>query len=1144
AVGTPSADRQFNPSAALVKAVLVNGARRMTGFYTGDDGGDRAQDGQYPSNGQGFGLVNLDNSLFLPNDPTNLWVKDVWRDTYNGKAVNPDVANTPNPEAFTAPSVPQTRSYMLHVLPGQPLDVTLAWTDQPSLDPAVPTLINDLNLTVTGPDAVVRKGNAFNTRTAAKAATWETGAGGSADNRNNVERVRVEAPAEGDYTVTVSTGTLSGTQNQGFALAAAGQITGSGAPALGSGWKVDETPNAAPTVVSSTVENVSSDTAVVNVATSELTKAVLTTTNGGVFPSVDTVGADGDFGQLTSGFTPEIPDNTGFPPAAGAHDVLAREHRIRITGPRARDVNMSVQLTDLEGKTATVFLGTLPAEAVYQPPLDDIAQFSSVDDTYGGFGGKSTQMYLGNLTGLGSLLGAYKFTLPPTVDAATVGGAVVEASSGHDLASHDAQQWKMRTDMLPNATESGWQTKKYADIHSATAIASLNPSTSVRKGNQSTYAQAVTCTQMEDFRGNVADHNVAFRMEADTPETDAAVSFETGVNRRSRGPEFRPRLVLLKQQPDGTLLDSRPCDPNAPAPAISDVRVEQNKNTDGTTYSGVVSWRTDVPSDSTVVIRPKGANALSWTEVAVPGRTTTHIVEVRGLSLDQDYEFVVNSASCNGANTTATNNSQGYAFVAPGTAPVSNAAGPYDFESDQGWTVTQENRGDGFPTSSTTWTRGPGGWHSVGQSYEATPYQDFTNTALASPSFATTAGRVRVSWWQQVDLEPDSDFLYLEYNNGGGWIEAAKFTGQHGDFSNNTFEPQTVVFDLTPSPALRVRFRLESDLAVSNPTYKGARVDDVAVAQGGRGEPLGPFASKAPSAGSSVTAPVVPLRLKPNAADLAAGTARCAPITTKVVLPPPPPPVNGYWLTAADAGLFSYGAAGFVGSRGGQPLNQPVVGMAQNATDHKGYWQVASDGGIFNYGSAGFFGSMGSTPLNRPVVGMAAAPDGKGYWLVAADGGIFNFGSARFFGSTGSMTLNKPIVGMAATADGGGYWLVASDGGIFAFGNAVGRWYGSTGDMTLVSPVVGMEPTPLGDGYWLVARDGGVFAFGKAAALYHGSAQSRGVNNIVGMAAAKDGLGYWLVGANGSVYNFGNAPAFGGAEGLSLVRPVVGIDGY
>ena len=31
-----------------------------------------------------------------------------------------------------------------------------------------------------------------------------------------------------------------------------------------------------------------------------------------------------------------------------------------------------------------------------------------------------------------------------------------------------------------------------------------------------------------------------------------------------------------------------------------------------------------------------------------------------------------------------------------------------------------------------------------------------------------------------------------------------------------------------------------------------------------------------------------------------------------------------------------------------------------------GYWLVAADGGIFSYGDAGFFGSAGSLHLNAP----------------------------------------------------------------------------------------------------------------------------------------------------------------------------------
>ena len=213
---------------------------------------------------------------------------------------------------------------------------------------------------------------------------------------------------------------------------------------------------------------------------------------------------------------------------------------------------------------------------------------------------------------------------------------------------------------------------------------------------------------------------------------------------------------------------------------------------------------------------------------------------------------------------------------------------------------------------------------------------------------------------------------------------------------------------------------------------------------------------------------------------------------------------GGYWIAAADGGVFNYGDAGFYGSAGSLNLNKPIVGMAATP-DGGGYWLVASDGGIFNYGDAGFYGSRGGQPLNAPIVGMASSPTGRGYWLVASDGGIFTYGDASFWGSAGSLTLNKPIVGMAATPDGGGYWLVASDGGIFNYGDA--PFLGSMGRNPLNSPVVGMAAS--GGGYVMAAADGGVFNFGTG---FQGSMGGQSLANpVVGIAATPDGGGYWLL---------------------------------
>ena len=146
---------------------------------------------------------------------------------------------------------------------------------------------------------------------------------------------------------------------------------------------------------------------------------------------------------------------------------------------------------------------------------------------------------------------------------------------------------------------------------------------------------------------------------------------------------------------------------------------------------------------------------------------------------------------------------------------------------------------------------------------------------------------------------------------------------------------------------------------------------------------------------------------------------------------------------------------------GGVRLNQPIVGMAATPTG-RGYWLVAADGGIFSFGDAAFYGSTGAMRLNQPIVGMAATPDrpgllarrerrrhlqlrrrrastappaasastsrssawprrptGRGYWLVASRRRHLQLRRRRFLRlHRRASRLNRPIVGMAAAPDG------------------------------------------------------------------------------------------------------------------------------
>jgi len=255
-----------------------------------------------------------------------------------------------------------------------------------------------------------------------------------------------------------------------------------------------------------------------------------------------------------------------------------------------------------------------------------------------------------------------------------------------------------------------------------------------------------------------------------------------------------------------------------------------------------------------------------------------------------------------------------------------------------------------------------------------------------------------------------------------------------------------------------------------------------------------------------------------------------APLNSAMVAmavnPSSTPGSQGYWLAAADGGVFAEGNAGFYGSLGSLQLQGPIVAMAATS-DGRGYWLAAMDGGVFSFGDAAFYGSMGGTPLDQPVVAMAATPDGKGYWLVAADGGVFSFGDAAFHGSMGGIPLNAPVTGMAATSDGGGYWMVAADGGVFTFGDA--PFYGSAGSQNVADKVVGMVASLHDQGYRLVLSNGGIFPYGNApsygslAGGYGGNPSD--VPPVTAIALTPDGQGYWLLEPDGWSYGFSNPPS-------------------
>ena len=104
------------------------------------------------------------------------------------------------------------------------------------------------------------------------------------------------------------------------------------------------------------------------------------------------------------------------------------------------------------------------------------------------------------------------------------------------------------------------------------------------------------------------------------------------------------------------------------------------------------------------------------------------------------------------------------------------------------------------------------------------------------------------------------------------------------------------------------------------------------------------------------------------------GTAKFHGSTGNLVLSRPvvgitvSPDHGGYRLVASDGGLFAFGDSRYYGSipgldiapagtpGSGRSLNAPIVGMVPSA-DGAGYFMVAADGGVFAFGDARFFGS-------------------------------------------------------------------------------------------------------------------------------------------------------------------------------------------
>jgi hypothetical protein len=197
---------------------------------------------------------------------------------------------------------------------------------------------------------------------------------------------------------------------------------------------------------------------------------------------------------------------------------------------------------------------------------------------------------------------------------------------------------------------------------------------------------------------------------------------------------------------------------------------------------------------------------------------------------------------------------------------------------------------------------------------------------------------------------------------------------------------------------------------------------------------------------------------------------------------------DGYWLVASDGGIFSFDT-GFFGSIPGlglhpagsglpQSLNAPIVGMVPSATGH-GYFLVAADGGVFAFGDASFAGSCpGIGGCSGSAVAVLPDASGKGYWVATSTGSVYAFGDAGYFGAPGPQT--SPITSAVATPSGQGYYVLDADGQVCAYGDARGLGGIPSGDVGGFDPATAVFVTSDGGGYWVVSALGKVYPFGTA----------------------------------------------------------------
>lgn len=197
----------LNPSGALIKAVLINGAQPITGVNNGPIGGGVTPVEEYDNHG-GFGRVNLIKSLPL-RAKNYLMVNAVDRQSISQDESHYYEYFIKDPDNVCLPENPN-------------LSVTLTWMDPPAVVGCnARCLLNDLDLDLSLTTSTY--GSQETTR------VYYPNGRHSRDSVNNVERIRVPVSSNDAIKIKVTANSLD-TETQRYSLVVTGCINGTDYP--------------------------------------------------------------------------------------------------------------------------------------------------------------------------------------------------------------------------------------------------------------------------------------------------------------------------------------------------------------------------------------------------------------------------------------------------------------------------------------------------------------------------------------------------------------------------------------------------------------------------------------------------------------------------------------------------------------------------------------------------------------------------------------------------------------------------------------------------------------------------------------------------------------------------------------------------